>query len=96
MKTFVALIVSCWLLSGHQVRAEKIDFSKTTCKQFLESYKSETGIIMAWLDGYYKEEDDPPVFDRDKFEANTKKFATYCAAHPGTDLITAADELLGN
>ena len=96
MKTFAALIIGCWLLSGHQVRAEKIDFSTTTCKQFLESHKSEIGIILAWLDGYYRDEDDPPIFDTDKFEANAKKLASYCAAHPSTGLITAADELFGN
>jgi acid stress chaperone HdeB len=96
MKTFAALIISCWLLSGHQVRAEKIDFSTTTCKQFLESHKSEIGIILAWLDGYYRDEDDPPIFDTDKFEANAKKLAAYCAAHPSTGLIIAADELFGN
>ena len=89
----------CQLLAkfGHQVRAEKLDFSKTTrASSSWRGLKSEAGIILAWLDGYYKEEDDPPIFDTDKFEANAKKFATYCAAHPGTDLITAADELLGN
>jgi acid stress chaperone HdeB len=96
MKTFAALFISCWLLSGHQARAEKIDFSTTTCKQFLESHKSEIGIILAWLDGYYRDEDDPPIFDTDKFEANAKKLATYCAAHPTVGLITAADELFGN
>jgi acid stress chaperone HdeB len=96
MKTFAALLISCWLLSGHQARAEKIDFSVTTCKQFLESHKDEIGIILAWLDGYYRDEDDPPIFDTDKFEANAKKLATYCAAHPTVGLITAADELFGN
>jgi acid stress chaperone HdeB len=93
MKTFAALLISCWVLSGSQARAEKIDFSTTTCKQFLEGHKDRTGIILAWLDGYYREEDDPPIFDTDKFEANAKKLAAYCAAHPTVGLITAADEL---
>jgi acid stress chaperone HdeB len=47
------------------------------------------------LDGYYREEDDPPIFDTDKFEADGKKLTAYCTAHPGVDLITAADELFG-
>jgi acid stress chaperone HdeB len=95
MKPFVALLVGCWLLSGHQARAERLDFSTVTCKRFLESPKSEMEIIRAWLDGYYREEDDPPIFDTDTFEADGKKLVAYCTAHPGVDLITAADELFG-
>jgi acid stress chaperone HdeB len=95
MKTFAALLVGCWLLSGMAARAETIDFSTTTCKQFLESHKNEIGIILAWLDGYYREEDDPPIFDTEKFEANAKKLAGYCAANPNVGLITATDKLFG-
>ena len=95
MKTFAVLLAGCWLLSGNQARAEKIDFSTTTCKQFLESHKSEIGIILAWLDGYYREEDDPPIFDTEKFESNAKKLAAYCAANPTIGLITATDKLFG-
>jgi acid stress chaperone HdeB len=95
MKPFAALLVGCWLLSGTAAHAEKIDFSTTTCKQFLENHKNEISIILAWLDGYYREEDDPPIFDTDKFEADGKKLVAYCTAHPGVDLITAADELFG-
>ena len=95
MKTFAALLVGCCLLAGSPVRAEKIDFSTTTCKQFLESHKSEIGLILAWLDGYYREEDDPPIFDTEKFESNAKKLAAYCAANPTIGLITATDKLFG-
>jgi acid stress chaperone HdeB len=95
MKTFAALLVGCWFLSGIAARAETIDFSTTTCKQFLESHKNEIGIILAWLDGYYREEDDPPIFDTEKFEANAKKLAGYCAANPNVGLITATDKLFG-
>jgi len=68
MRTFVALWVGCGLLSGFAARAETIDLSTTTCKQFLEGHKNEIGIILAWLDGYYREEDDPPIFDMDTVE----------------------------
>jgi acid stress chaperone HdeB len=96
MKTFAALFAGCWLLSGVAARAEKIDFSTTTCKQFLEMKKNEIGLILAWLDGYYRDEDDPPIFDTDKFEDNAKKLAGYCAANPSVGLITAADKLFGD
>ena len=95
MKMLAALFFGFCLVSGSAARAEKIDFSTTTCKQFLESHKSEIGIILAWLDGYYREEDDPPIFDTEKFESNAKKLAAYCAANPTIGLITATDKLFG-
>jgi acid stress chaperone HdeB len=95
MKMLAALFFGFCLLSGGAARAEKIDFSTTTCKQFLESHKDSIGIILAWLDGYYQDEDDPPVFDTDKFEANAKKLGAFCAANPELGLITATDKLFG-
>ena len=77
MKTLAALFVGCCLLCCGPVCAEKIDLSTTTCKQFLESRKNEIGIIPAWVDGYCRDEDDPPILDTDKFEANAKELADY-------------------
>ena len=51
MKIFAALFFSCCLLSGNVARAEKIDFSTTTCKQFMDSHKDAIGVVLAWLDG---------------------------------------------
>ena len=62
--------------------ADDIDLSTWTCKQFQSASKDDVGVILAWLDGYYKDEDDPPVIDTDKFVANAKKLGEYCAAHP--------------
>ena len=53
------------------------------------------GVVLAWLDGYYRDENDPPVFDTDRFEENAKKLGAYCATHPTIGLITATDELFG-
>jgi acid stress chaperone HdeB len=74
-------------------RAADIDLSTWTCKQFQSASKDDIGAILAWLDGYYKDEDDPPVIDATKFVDNAKKLAEYCAAHPDIGLITATDKL---
>ena len=74
-------------------KASEIDLSTWTCKQFQSASKDETTLILAWLDGYYRAEDDPPVVDTDQLGANAKKLGAYCAAHPDTKLITAADTL---
>jgi acid stress chaperone HdeB len=73
--------------------AADIDLSAWTCKQFQSASKDDVGAILAWLDGYYKDEDDPPVIDNSQFAANAKKLGDYCATHPDVELITATDKL---
>ena len=81
------------LASATPVRANDIDLSTWTCQQFVAANKDDIGVILAWLDGYYKDEDDPPVIDTTKFVDNAKKLGEYCAAHPDIGLITATDKL---
>jgi acid stress chaperone HdeB len=95
MRIVAALLLGSCLVATGPAFAEKIDFSTTTCKQFLESKKDEIGVILAWLDGYYHEEKDPPIFDTAKFEANAKKLGAYCSSNPTIGLITATDQLFG-
>src|SRR5271156_5618222 len=73
--------------------AEDIDLSTWTCQKFQSASKDDIGVILSWLDGYYKDEDDPPVIDTTQFVANAKKLGEYCAAHPDAGLITATDKL---
>jgi acid stress chaperone HdeB len=74
-------------------KANEIDLSAWTCKQFQSATKDEVMLILAWLDGYYRAEDDPPVIDTDQLGANAKKLGDHCAVHPDAKLITAADTL---
>ncbi len=93
MKTFAAALAAtmlAWIAPGH---ADDIDLSTWTCRQFQSASKDDIGVILAWLDGYYKDEDDPPVIDTTQFIANAKKLGDYCAAHPDIGLITATDKL---
>lgn len=85
-----ATIVATTAFSAY---AEKIDLSTMTCSKFQGSSKDEIGIILTWLDAYYRDEDDPPVLDTEKFVENAKKLGEYCAANPTIGLITATDKL---
>ena len=93
MKTFMAALAAAMLTASASTRADDIDLSTWTCKQFQAASKDDIGIILAWLDGYYKDEDDPPVINTTQFVANAKKLGEYCAAHPDVGLITATDKL---
>ena len=90
---FAAAVAVIVLASATPVRANDIDLSTWTCQQFVAANKDDIGVILAWLDGYYKDEDDPPVIDTTKFVDNAKKLGEYCAAHPDIGLITATDKL---
>jgi acid stress chaperone HdeB len=96
MKLVAAVLIAGMIACGSPAFADDIDLSTWTCKKFLTADKETIGIILTWLDGYYKDEDDPPVIETDKFVENAKKLATYCAEHPENGLITAADKVLNS
>ena len=87
------VLVAGLLASVTPAFSSTIDLSTWTCAKFQAADKDDVGVILAWLDGYYRDENDPPVVDTEKFVANAKKLGQYCAKHPDIGLITAADEL---
>ena len=93
MRLAAALFTAATLASA-AAPAQTLDLSTIKCEDFLKSGKDNIAVIITWLDGYYKEKDDPPILDFAKFSANTEKLAKYCADNPGNGLITAADKTL--
>jgi acid stress chaperone HdeB len=93
MKKLTATLFAAALLASSPGFAGKIDLSKMRCDEFLKSSKEDVGYTVAWLDAYYRGDDDPTIIDTDKFAGDTKKLADYCAAHPNIRLITATDKL---
>jgi acid stress chaperone HdeB len=93
MKMIAAAIAATLLVAASPARAADIDLSTWSCKQFQSASKDDIGVILAWLDGFYKDEGDPPVIDTTKFVDNAKKLGEYCSAHPDIGLITATDKL---
>jgi acid stress chaperone HdeB len=93
MRIFAAVFAATVVAWSPPSQAVDIDLSTWTCRQFQTANRDDIGVILAWLDGYYKDEDDPPVIDTTQFVANAKKLGDYCAAHPEIGLITATDKL---
>jgi acid stress chaperone HdeB len=91
MKT--ASLVLAMLLVGSPLQAQVIDLSTIKCKEFVASGKEEIGIMLAWLNAYYKDEDDPPIIDFGKLTSDAQKLGAYCGSNPEVGLITAADTL---
>src|SRR3974390_2414206 len=97
MKALAGVLAAALLAYGASgsvpARANDIDLSTWTCKQFPAASKDDIGWILGWLDGYYKDEDDPPIIDTDRFVDNAKKLGQYCSQPPDIGLITATDKL---
>jgi hypothetical protein len=89
-----SVIVIAMLLSMPAARAEDLDFSKIKCSDFISSPKDQVAIILAWLEGYYTKENDPPVIHTEKMNNDAKNLGTYCSAHPDTDIIKAAEAVM--
>jgi|SRR5579862_2200551 len=90
----VAGILAAAMLIAAPAGAQSLDLSTIKCKDFLQSGKDNIAVIITWLDGYYKEKDDPPIIDLTDFSKNSEKLAKYCADNPDNGLITAADKTL--
>src|ERR1700719_1896146 len=50
---FAALFFAALLVVAPPADAQSLDLSKITCKEFLDSDKTRKDLIIAWLDGYY-------------------------------------------
>jgi len=93
MRVLATLIIAGAISCCGQAAAEDIDLAAWSCQQFLAASKEDVGVILAWLDGYYKEENAPPVIDTDELVAKAKKLGQYCADHPDENVIDATDRL---
>jgi acid stress chaperone HdeB len=96
MKFNRLLFVSATLwLQAAPASAVVLDLSTMSCKQFVESGPDEIKMVLTWMDGWYKGDQDEAIIDTDVFVENAKKFGTYCAAHPTISIVTAAEKVLG-
>jgi acid stress chaperone HdeB len=94
MRAFRTLAFAAALFAfAPATQAQKVDLSKTSCKEFLESGKEGIMIVWSWLYGYYSDQDADPVIDFDELVKQGQKLAEYCKANPTTDIIKAAEPI---
>ena len=93
MKPIASALAAGLFFCCNPAVADQIDLSNWTCKKFLSASKEDVGVILAWLDGFYTDEDDPPAIDTGKLVSSAKKLGEYCAVHSNDHLIDAADKL---
>lgn len=93
--SFAAMTIALSAASTAAFATDRLDLNTVKCGEWLESGKENIGATMAWIDGYYTEENDPPIIDFDKMEAKAKKLGKFCAENKDLGLGTAAEKLFG-
>ena len=94
MNKLIAIMATAFLLAASPAHAQKIDLTKMTCKQFLESSSEQITAIITWLSGYYADEDDPAIVDFDKIKEAREKVSDYCRKKPNDEFMDAADDVM--
>jgi acid stress chaperone HdeB len=92
---FAAALIAAAVMAALSASAADVDLSTISCKQFVALDKDNIAVYITWLDGYYKEENDPPIINFDSFQKNSQALGEYCGSHPDEGLITAADQSFG-
>jgi acid stress chaperone HdeB len=96
MKNFLTVVVlAAPLVSDTAIAQNKLDLAALKCRELFEMKREKINIVLAWLQGYYLEEDAPPVIYLDKLSADELKLSGYCVANPQEDVISAAEALFG-
>ena len=101
MKTTVSTLLASMLFAAALVtssmpaHAVVLDLSTLTCKQFIEGGDDEIKMVLTWMDGWYKGDEDEAIIDTDVFIDNAKKFGAFCAANPTISIVNAAEKILG-
>jgi hypothetical protein len=85
MKRSMLLIIATtmWARSRRGAEAAVRSFDRHLQAVF-EYNKDNMSLMLMWLDGYYSEDDAPPIVDFDKMMENSKKLGEYCGKNPAT------------
>ena len=94
MRLMLGIATALALSAATPASADKLDLSKVTCQQFLESGKDNIGLVLMWLHGYWTDEDAPPVVDFDKMGSDAEKIGAYCGKNPTKGFMSAAEAVL--
>ena len=94
MSLRACLLALALSVSGVAAHAEDLDMTKIACKDFIAAPKDHVAIILAWLEGYYTKQSDPPIIFTDKMTKDAKNLGAYCSAHGDDDIIKAAEAVM--
>jgi acid stress chaperone HdeB len=94
MKRIAAALAVAALTFAMPARAQVVDLTTLTCKEFLASGKDAIGLLMLWVDGYFTSDSDPAVIDFGRLKSQGEELGAYCADHPDATMISAAEKIM--
>jgi acid stress chaperone HdeB len=94
MKKLSMMLVAAALFAPLPAKAQQLDLSTVTCKDFVTADRDTIGLILMWIEGFYADQDAKPIVDFDKMKQNGAKLGEYCGKNPSHSLITAADDVV--
>ena len=77
-----AVLAALLMLPTAPARAEVLDLSTMSCKQFVESGDDMIKLVLIWMDGWYKGDSDEAIIDTEVFAQNAKKFGSLLRGQP--------------
>ena len=89
----LAVILPLGLFASNAASGDTLNLDKVKCGEWLSAPPESIGMTLAWMNGYYMDEDANPVIDFDKLGADAKKLAEACKANPDKMLGGVAEEL---
>ncbi len=89
----VIVTVVVMSVSGAFAADQTLPLATMTCKQFVESPKDTTGVILAWMMGYNQDADEPAEINFAKMEDLGKKLGAYCRQNPTHGVMQALDKV---
>ena len=91
MRKLFGLLLAGALLSAlwaGPVQAEKIDFNKFTCAQFMELEADELAMFYFWLDGFASAKSGNLVLDANTAEDDLTELMNMCKANKDKRLLS--------
>jgi hypothetical protein len=73
----------------------RADLSVLNCKSIFDMSRTNTVIVLAWLQAHYLSKDARPIIDLDKMASDAAKMTAYCDANPSKTVMEAADAIYG-
>jgi acid stress chaperone HdeB len=93
MNRLIVAAMTAFVLMSVPAQAQKLDLNVITCKQFLSYDKENIGLLLMWMDAYFRDEDDAAVIDFDRMKTIGGKLGEACAKEPGLSLVTVAEPI---
>ncbi len=89
-RVFVMILAAAFLLAAPlsgPAMADKVDFAKVTCGEFVELEVDELAMMYFWLDGYVSAKTDNTVMDTDGVEGDMTALVEACGANTESTVL---------